>query len=119
MQQHYLVCGMGHLGHHVVELLRRLGENDAVNLSVGLGARQANPRLRAVIRLFDADFARKVQSSLNVDMALSSSLIAAPSFVSSTLYPDVQAAFTLREQLLTVRRRRVEGSWTGRTKNVS
>lgn len=27
MQQHYIVCGMGHLGQHVVELLRRLREH--------------------------------------------------------------------------------------------
>ena len=90
-------------------------ENDAVNLSVGLGARLVNPRLRAVIRLFDADFARKVRTSLKVDMALSSSLIAAPTFVASALYTGVQTAFTVGDHLLTIVHRPVGEVWAGRT----
>lgn len=68
-------------------------DNDAVNLAVALTAKELNPKLRTVVRFFDAEFARKVQRGLNVDGAISTAQIAAPTFVASALTPDVQAAW--------------------------
>ena len=59
--------------------------DDSVNLGIGLAARRSNPGVRTVIRLFDAEFARKVESSLGIDAALSASRIAAPTFTASAL----------------------------------
>jgi hypothetical protein len=67
--------------------------DDAVNLGVALAARRLRPDVRTVIRLFDPDFARKVQEAFHVDAALSASLLAAPAFVAAALAPGVLAAF--------------------------
>lgn len=68
-------------------------DDDAANLSIGLTARERNARARVVVRLFDAEFARKVEASPAIDAALGASRIAAPTFVASALYPGVVKAF--------------------------
>jgi Trk K+ transport system NAD-binding subunit len=83
--------------------------DDAANLSIALAARKLNPAVRTVVRLFDADFARKVQTSLGVGAALSSSLLAAPTFVAAALFPDVKTAFVVDERWL-VAVRQVRGA---------
>ncbi len=65
----------------------------APNLGVALAARRLRPDVRTVVRLFDPDFARKVQEAFSVDAALSASLLAAPAFVAAALFPGVLAAF--------------------------
>ena len=67
--------------------------DDAVNLSICLAAKELNPKARSVVRLFDAEFARKVEESPLIDMALGASRIAAPKFVASALFPGVLRAF--------------------------
>jgi Trk K+ transport system NAD-binding subunit len=86
-------------------------DDDAVNLGVGLAARKVNPDLRAIVRLFDADFARKVEAVLRVDAALSASRIAAPTFVASALYPDVARAFIVRDHLFILLHRPAGQEW--------
>lgn len=63
-------------------------DNDAVNLSIALSVKAFRPSLRTVVRLFDENFAGKVQDLLQVDAALSGALIAAPAFVGAALYDD-------------------------------
>ncbi len=89
--------------------------NDAVNLAVGLASRRLNPHGRTVVRLFDADFARKVRTALRIDVAMSASLIAAPTFVAASLYPDVEGAFVLDNRLVILIHRPVGEAWHGCT----
>jgi Trk K+ transport system NAD-binding subunit len=89
-------------------------QDDAVNLSVSLTAEQMNPRVHTVVRLFDADFARKAQATLNIDFAISAPALAAPAFVAAALYPDVRDAFVLDNRLLIVLlHRTVSDEWHG------
>lgn len=88
--------------------------DDTVNLSVALAAERTNPHVRTVCRLFDADFARKVQSALSVDAALGSSRIAAPAYVASAFFDGVLGAFELDEALFTVLKRTAGEEWHGR-----
>ncbi len=67
--------------------------DDAVNLSICLTAKELSPSTRTVVRLFDAEFARKVEESPLIDAALGASRIAAPKFVASALFPGVLKAF--------------------------
>jgi len=60
-------------------------DNDATNLSIGLSAKKLKPDLRAVVRIFEASFAKKVEGVLNIDAALSASKLSAPSFVAAAL----------------------------------
>lgn len=89
-------------------------DDDAVNLGIGLAARQASPRIRTVVRLFDADFARKVESTLGIDAAMGASSIAAPTFVASALFPGVVKAFLVQDRLLVLQQRKAGLDWAGR-----
>lgn len=77
--------------------------NDAVNLSIGLTVKEANSKARTVVRLFDPDFAGKVQSSLNVDNAMSATKIAAPSFVGAAVFPDAVLCCVIGDHLCVFR----------------
>ncbi|MEO8587177.1 MAG: NAD-binding protein [Acidobacteriota bacterium] len=66
--------------------------DDAVNLGVALLAKKLNPKIRTVVRLFDAGLAEKVQASLDVDVAMGAARVAAPMFVACALEDDVAAA---------------------------
>ncbi|HSF43563.1 MAG TPA: NAD-binding protein [Thermoanaerobaculia bacterium] len=89
--------------------------DDSVNLGVGLAARRMNPNIRTVVRLFDEQFARKVEKALGVDTALGSSRIAAPTFVAAALFSDVAKAFVLEDQLFVLLGRKAGSEWAGRT----
>src|SRR5437763_8165073 len=53
--------------------------NDSLaNLEVALDARRMNPRVRVVMRLFDEQIVHKLSDAMDVDVAFSSSTVAAP-----------------------------------------
>ena len=72
-----------------------LTPSDAVNLGVGLTAKELNPDIRVVLSIFDADFADKVSSITEIDAALSAPVLAAPTFVGAALYENAVASFLL------------------------
>ncbi|HKV13350.1 MAG TPA: NAD(P)-binding protein [Thermoanaerobaculia bacterium] len=89
--------------------------DDSVNLGIGLAARRMNPKIRTVVRLFDADFARKVERALEIDAALGSARIAAPTFVAAALFTDVAKAFVVQDRFFVLRWRKAGPEWAGRT----
>jgi Trk K+ transport system NAD-binding subunit len=88
--------------------------DDAVNLGIGMAAKRMSPNVRTVVRLFDAELARKVEKTLGVDAALSSSRIAAPTFVAAALYSGVAKAFLVRDSLFVLTARKAGAEWAGR-----
>lgn len=88
--------------------------DDSVNLSIGLAAKRLNPRLRTVVRLFDAEFARKVENALRIDVAIGASRIAAPTFAASALYADVAKAVIVQDQMLILLDRKAGADWAGK-----
>lgn len=76
--------------------------DDAVNLSVGLAAKEVSPNIRLVLRVFDADFAIKIQTVSQVDAALSASRLAAPAFVGAALHEHALASFRLGPHFCTI-----------------
>ena len=78
-------------------------DDDAMNLSIALTAKAMNPSVRTVCRLFEPDFARKVQKSLNVNSAMSATRIAAPTFVGSAMVPDSIFCCVVGERFIVVR----------------
>lgn len=89
--------------------------DDAVNLGIGLAARRINPEVRTVVRLFDAELARKVERSLGIDVAIGASRIAAPTFAASALFADVVKAFVIQDRMLVLLQRPAGPDWAGRT----
>ncbi|MFZ4506387.1 MAG: potassium channel family protein [Fimbriimonas sp.] len=76
--------------------------NDAINLSIGLTSESQNPEARTVLRLFDANFAAKVQNITSIDAAMSASRIAAPAFVCATFHRTMVTSFVLRNLLFAI-----------------
>ena len=79
-----------------------LTPSDAVNLGVGLTAKELHPEIRVVLSILDADFATKVDSISEVDAALSSPVLAAPTFVGAALYETAVASFRLDSRFFTL-----------------
>lgn len=52
--------------------------DDMANLEVALDARRLNPKIRVIMRLFDQHIASKISDALSIDVAFSSSALAAP-----------------------------------------
>jgi Trk K+ transport system NAD-binding subunit len=76
--------------------------NDAINLSTCLVAKGLNSNIRAVVRLFDGGFARKVEQALDVDSALSASRISAPGFVGAAVYAESAFSFATEDEFVTI-----------------
>ncbi len=77
-------------------------DDDTVNLSISLAAKEINPQCRAIARLFDDRFAAKVESAMDIDVALSASRIAAPKFVGSALEPESLFSFVTDGALISI-----------------
>jgi Trk K+ transport system NAD-binding subunit len=60
-----------------------LTSDDITNLRAALSARELKPELRIVLRLFDGDFATRVQKSYNITRSRSVSFLSAPSFATA------------------------------------
>jgi hypothetical protein len=92
-------------------------DDQATNLSIALGASQLaraqGRHVRTVVRMLDAELARKVQTILRMDRVLSPSTIAAATFAAAALYPNVRYAFELDGYLLALCRRAVGAEWAG------
>ncbi len=58
-------------------------DDDMKNLEIGLNARSFHPGIQVVLRIFNKEFAEKIEKHFNIHVALSSSSIAAPTFASA------------------------------------
>lgn len=110
------------------EVLRRAGitraravvictDNDMANLEAAFHCRELNPTIRLIVRLFDAELARRVKASFNIDEAFSASALAAPIFAGAALEVEVDRTFSIGDDVLSVSRLTVasDGKLCGRT----
>jgi Trk K+ transport system NAD-binding subunit len=97
------------------EVLRRAGlerahtivlatSDDIMNLQIAIHARAVNPRVRTIVRLFDDDFAREVQSAFGITSAYSASALAAPTFAAAAANLEVVQSVTLGGRVLNMSR---------------
>ncbi|MFW9778529.1 MAG: potassium channel family protein [Candidatus Heimdallarchaeota archaeon] len=61
-----------------------VNDDDLLNFKVATLAKELNPKIRTVMRVFDQNFSEKVTDLFDVDAAISTSAIAAPVFVSTS-----------------------------------
>lgn len=76
------------------ETILALTDNPLLNLSVALTAQEHNRFIRTIVRTYEVGFAEKL-GSFGLDVALSTSAIAAPAFVDAATCPGVQGSFAL------------------------
>ncbi len=65
--------------------------DDLVNLAIALNARAVRPDLRVVVRLFDPEFALRVQRGFGIRFTRSVSHLAAPAFAAAAVRSEVVA----------------------------
>ena len=75
---------------------------DLVNLSAALNARAIRPDLRVVVRLFDPDFAVRVQDAFGIRFTRSVSHLAAPAFAAAAIGSEVVATIPVGDRRLVV-----------------
>lgn len=68
-------------------------DNDLVNLEAALTAREFNPKIRVVIRMFDQKLAKKIEKSLGIEGAYSSSARSARLFAQAAISGDIVDSF--------------------------
>jgi Trk K+ transport system NAD-binding subunit len=71
------------------------GEDDLANVHAALAAQDLNPAIRIVLRMFDPELGNHIEALFPNAVALSSSALAAPGFVSAALDGDGGATFML------------------------
>lgn len=81
-------------------------DSDVANLSSSLAARRVNPGIHTVMRIFDANLAESMCSSLRTNTVLSASSASSPTFVAAALVPDALFGFVYQDYLLVIFRRR-------------
>ena len=72
--------------------------NDLVNLSAALNAREIRPDLRVVLRLYDPEFAVRVQRGFGIRFTRSVSHLSAPAFAAAALGTDVVATLPVGDR---------------------
>jgi len=75
-------------------------DDELTNLDIALDAREQNPDIEVVMRLFDPDLARRVQQGFGIQTAFSTSALAAPIFASAAMRLDVKHSFYVGDTLL-------------------
>jgi Trk K+ transport system NAD-binding subunit len=79
-----------------------LTSSDLANVQTALLARKINEAIRPVLRLFDGDFAERIQRTLAFTTSRSVSALAAPSFAAAMLDHEVVATIPVRRRVLLV-----------------
>jgi Trk K+ transport system NAD-binding subunit len=74
-----------------------LTDDPLINLSIALNARDQNPAIRTIARTYDVGLAEKF-GSFGIDVAISTSAIAAPAFVDAATHKGVRGSFRLDDE---------------------
>ena len=75
-------------------------DDEAVNLEIALVARNANPDVRVVTRLFDHDLAARVERRLQLGATRSVSMLAAPAFAAAAVGRRSEVIFPIGRRVL-------------------
>jgi len=76
--------------------------DDVTNLEISLIGRTAKPDLRVVLRLFDGEFADRVQRAFAINISRSVSYLAAPAFAAAMLGRQIIATIPIKRRVLLV-----------------
>jgi Trk K+ transport system NAD-binding subunit len=75
-------------------------DNELVNLDIALHARERNPKIKVVLRMFDPDLAERVEKGFGIHTAFSASALAAPVFATAAMRFQVKHSFSVGDVLL-------------------
>lgn len=94
-------------------------QDDLTNLAIALDARELNPDIKVVLRMFDPVLAEKVQKGFGIHTAFSTSALAAPAFAAAATRACIDYSFYVGDLLVNVAHTEVKAgsSLDGRTIN--
>lgn len=75
-------------------------DNELANVDIALHAREINPKIKVVLRMFDPDLARRVETGFGIHTAFSASALAAPVFATAAMRFQVKHSFYVGDVLL-------------------
>lgn len=75
-------------------------DNQLANLDIALDARELNPNIKVVMRMFDADLAKRIEKGFGIHTAFSTSALAAPTFAAAAMRLDIRHSLYVGDQLL-------------------
>jgi voltage-gated potassium channel len=92
-------------------------ENELTNLDIALDARELNPNIKVVLRMFDAQLAEKVRRGFGIHTAFSTSALAAPVFAAAATRAQIDHSFYVGDVLMNTAQATVQTGSTlvGRT----
>ncbi len=79
-------------------------ESDLTNLEIALEARDLNPQVKVVMRMFDQQLAERVRRGFGIQTAFSTSALAAPAFAAAATRAAIEYSFYVDDVLLNVSR---------------
>jgi Trk K+ transport system NAD-binding subunit len=82
------------------EAVLAVTDDEAVNLEIALVAKDANPDVRVVARVFDHDLASRVERRLKLGATRSVSMLAAPAFAAASLGRRREVIFPIGRRVL-------------------
>lgn len=82
-------------------------DDDLANLEIALDARDINPEIRVVLRMFNEALVAKVKKAFNIQVAFSTSALAGPVFASASVSKAIRQSFFIDETLLEVAEYRI------------
>lgn len=77
-----------------------VASTDVINLEAALHGRNLQPGLRVLVRLFDADLARRARKALDLRLSSSVSYVAAPAFAEALMDREVIGTITVGRRVL-------------------
>lgn len=77
-------------------------DDELTNLDIALDAREINPDIKVVMRMFDPDLAKRVEKGFGIHTAFSTSALTAPVFAAAAMRADVKYSFYVGETLLNI-----------------
>jgi Trk K+ transport system NAD-binding subunit len=75
-------------------------DDELTNLDIALDAREINPRIKVVMRMFDPDLARRIERGFDIHTACSTSALAAPIFAAASMRFNIKHSFYVGDTLL-------------------
>lgn len=77
-------------------------DDELANLDIALDARELNPTIKVVMRMFDPDLARRIEKGFGIHTAYSVSALAAPVFAAASMRVNVKSSFYAGNELLNI-----------------
>lgn len=77
-------------------------DDELTNLDIALDAREINPQIKIVMRMFDPDLARRIERGFGIHTAFSTSALAAPVFAAASMRVNIKSSFYIGDNLVNI-----------------